>query len=280
MKKRSFDIKKEWLINEYVTKERTTTELAIELQTSTTVITYHMKKHGIQTRPSPKKGKVYGSYSKTNVDKDDAVRLYVEERKPMSFIASKYSVSQPTIKRILEDLGIRIRGSNETKKGVSNHRLIKLDNESIIKRYSDEFVSIKDISASHGVSRSVIKRILDECGVKTRTISEHASLRFGALNPNYKSDISDETRLERRDPYKAKRWKMAIKDRDDNECQCCGSKNKIEVHHIMPFAFYPEKRYDIRNGVCLCDQCHTAYHGETKLVNVNEATLLLFVSES
>jgi 5-methylcytosine-specific restriction endonuclease McrA len=214
------------------------------------------------------------------VDVDDAVNLYVNEKKSMDFIADKYSTSQPTIKRILTERGVRIRGSNETKKGVSNHRLIRLDNDIIINRYSSEFISMNELSKDFGVSGSVIKRILDECGVKTRTISEHAAARFGSLNPNYKSDISDETRLERRDPYKAKRWKMAIKDRDDNECQCCGSKNKIEVHHIMPFAFYPEKRYDIRNGVCLCDQCHTAYHGETKLVNVNEATLLLFVSES
>ena len=280
MTKRKFNITKEWLICEYVEKRRTATDMARDLDTSATVIVYHMKKHGIQIRKSPKKGKKYGSYSITNVDVDDAVNLYVNEKKPMAFIADKYSTSQPTIKRILTERGVRIRGSNETKKGVSNHRLIRLDNDIIINRYSSEFISMNELAKDCGVSGSVIKRILDECGVKTRTISEHAAVRFGSLNPNYKSDISDEERLERRDPYKTKIWKTKVKERDRSSCQCCGSFKKIEVHHVLPFRYYPEKSYDQNNGICLCNQCHTEYHGETRLNNVNEATLMLFIASS
>jgi len=59
-----------------------------------------------------------------------------------------------------------------------------------------------------------------------------------------------------------KRWKRAVLNRDDNACTRCGVKKtwdryvRLEVHHIKPFATFPERRFDVDNGITLCKKCH------------------------
>lgn len=58
----------------------------------------------------------------------------------------------------------------------------------------------------------------------------------------------------------SRKWLRLVKNRDNNECQCCGSKDKIRVHHIKNFADNKEKRLDINNGIVLCEDCHIDFH--------------------
>lgn len=63
--------------------------------------------------------------------------------------------------------------------------------------------------------------------------------------------------------YKA--WRKAVYDRDDYTCQMCGARGvKLNAHHIFPYAYFPEKRYDIKNGITLCIPCHQKWHKENK----------------
>lgn len=43
-------------------------------------------------------------------------------------------------------------------------------------------------------------------------------------------------------------------------CEDCGSKEHLEAHHILGWAYYPRGRADIKNGECLCHKCHTKQH--------------------
>ncbi len=53
-----------------------------------------------------------------------------------------------------------------------------------------------------------------------------------------------------------KEWRKQVLERDKGVCQICLNKpNKIQVHHIIPRQV-KELRYDIKNGVCLCFNCH------------------------
>ncbi len=65
-----------------------------------------------------------------------------------------------------------------------------------------------------------------------------------------------------RKSLKALEWRMAVYERDGFKCQCCSKVGGIlNAHHILAWAKYPDKRYDIDNGVTLCKECHHKVHG-------------------
>lgn len=58
-----------------------------------------------------------------------------------------------------------------------------------------------------------------------------------------------------------KLWRDAVYARDEYTCQYCGQVGgKLNAHHILPYASYPELRTSIENGVTLCVKCHKAVH--------------------
>ena len=57
-------------------------------------------------------------------------------------------------------------------------------------------------------------------------------------------------------------WRDAVRTRDKFTCQRCGSKKRIVAHHIFGFMDYPYVRYDLENGISLCQECHKIVHRE------------------
>src|SRR5271157_163490 len=51
-------------------------------------------------------------------------------------------------------------------------------------------------------------------------------------------------------------WTAAVKKRDNYACQHCGTKSKLEAHHIKDWENFPEFRFDVDNGLTLCKSCH------------------------
>jgi 5-methylcytosine-specific restriction endonuclease McrA len=101
-------------------------------------------------------------------------------------------------------------------------------------------------------------------------------------SPETRQKISDRTReraargdachsfkdgklAERRDarfsqPYK--RWRYDVFARDGFTCQKCGDDRggNLHAHHIKSFADFPDLRFDVANGITLCEICHKAEH--------------------
>lgn len=46
-------------------------------------------------------------------------------------------------------------------------------------------------------------------------------------------------------------------------CAACGSRRRLEVHHIRPFHLYPELELDVENFITLCEgdgcNCHITF---------------------
>ena len=54
-------------------------------------------------------------------------------------------------------------------------------------------------------------------------------------------------------------WRIKV-IRRDKRCVICGSiKNRV-AHHLNHASYFPEQRYDVENGVCLCRDCHIQFH--------------------
>ena len=52
-------------------------------------------------------------------------------------------------------------------------------------------------------------------------------------------------------------WVINVLERDNHTCQCCSSKINLQAHHIKPYAKHKELRTDVRNGITLCECCHS-----------------------
>jgi 5-methylcytosine-specific restriction endonuclease McrA len=60
-----------------------------------------------------------------------------------------------------------------------------------------------------------------------------------------------------RDSPAYRRFRQAVLVRDGHRCQACGASGVLlDVHHRLPWASYPEARYDPRHAVVLCRPCH------------------------
>lgn len=54
-----------------------------------------------------------------------------------------------------------------------------------------------------------------------------------------------------------KDWRKAVFERDNYTCVMCGKRGVyIQAHHIKPFKYFENMRYQIDNGQTLCIDCH------------------------
>lgn len=60
-----------------------------------------------------------------------------------------------------------------------------------------------------------------------------------------------------------KNWRTNVYKRDKFKCVACGSKFKINAHHLDGWHWSLHNRYDVANGVTLCggpNGCHKRFH--------------------
>ena len=77
-----------------------------------------------------------------------------------------------------------------------------------------------------------------------------------------KGKTSENKKIRESLPYK--KWRLSVFERDGYKCIECGDSNyegrgktlELNADHILPFALYPEFRFDINNGRTLCKECH------------------------
>ena len=100
-----------------------------------------------------------------------------------------------------------------------------------------------------------------DCGKRLADYQSKRCLRCRGLNQcqekhfNWKGGISKNSHSN--DEPKYKQWRSDIFQRDNWTCQTCGLKGKkLVAHHIKSWAKFPELRYEIENGITLCEECH------------------------
>ena len=58
-------------------------------------------------------------------------------------------------------------------------------------------------------------------------------------------------------------WRASV-IRRDKRCVVCNTLQGRQAHHKNSATYFPDERYDIENGVCLCLKCHTDFHTNFK----------------
>lgn len=66
--------------------------------------------------------------------------------------------------------------------------------------------------------------------------------------------------------YQLRKWSVLVRRRD-GVCMICGSRERLEAHHINSKSYFPEQAYDLENGIALCGdnkrtghRCHDTFH--------------------
>ena len=61
-----------------------------------------------------------------------------------------------------------------------------------------------------------------------------------------------------------KEWRFNVMKRDGFRCVTCGSANNLVAHHVVKWsdtAIGDPLRFDVKNGITLCHDCHLKEHG-------------------
>ena len=62
-----------------------------------------------------------------------------------------------------------------------------------------------------------------------------------------------------------KEWRVAVFSRDGFACQiCCVTGGDLNAHHIKSYKTHPKERFNIENGIVLCESCHRGVHKKIK----------------
>lgn len=140
--------------------------------------------------------------------------------------------------------------------------------------YEDKFRSANEIAKQFGITEAGILYWLRKHNIPRREMlniraKKHWVLsgeqngmygRTGDKSPNWKNGCTPD----RQSFYISKEWKKAcsaVYKRDKAQCQKCGSKDNLHVHHIVTFA-NKELRADIDNLILLCAKCHRFVHSK------------------
>lgn len=83
-------------------------------------------------------------------------------------------------------------------------------------------------------------------------------------NHRYNKNKTDEERINGRLYLDYINFIRNVLKRDKYTCYCCKKSSKesikLNVHHINSYDWCIEERTDIRNGICLCENCHKNFH--------------------
>lgn len=113
-------------------------------------------------------------------------------------------------------------------------------------RQHESLINWGDFQQGHGCMRC---RDLDRAGVDTRK-----TVPSGEQHWNWNPDA------EERDSAEYDKWVQIIWARDNFTCQKCKARKQLNAHHIRNYASYAEGRFDVDNGITLCELCHERFH--------------------
>ena len=78
---------------------------------------------------------------------------------------------------------------------------------------------------------------------------------------NWKGGTQEPENVAFRKTYDLKKWHKDVFHRDNYTCQCCHTRGgRLNAHHLDGYNWCVEKRTNVDNGVCLCEDCHMLFH--------------------
>ena len=188
-----------------------------------------------------------------------------------------------------EEIKEKIKETNLKKYGFENpNSNIDVRNKTI--QTNLEKYGVENVFASEEIKQKIKETNLEKYGVEVPTQNPdifakcvstclerygvpyygafYSSEHKGELSPTWKGGF-EYHRVER-STYEYRDWRKQVFDRDLYTCQCFGYRNgiglekvrELNAHHIKNWKNNEDLRYDVDNGITLCEKCHTAFHSK------------------
>lgn len=147
----------------------------------------------------------------------------------------------------------RVKEKKSTKGRVSTFKGRKHSTEAKLK--------IGMASAGRESKTKGIPRSAETKGKVSKSKRESSLTPRGENCHSYKDGM---VQVRRGDRFSAqyKQWRYDVFTRDGFACTACGDSKggNLCAHHIKSFADHTDLRFDVSNGITLCDTCHKAIH--------------------
>lgn len=122
-------------------------------------------------------------------------------------------------------------------------------------------------------AETIAKRVVARKNYKHSQITKN---KIGKANRK-KIHKTDESVIWRK-RVEFKLWRESVYTRDNWTCQKCKIRGKLlHPHHIKNFAEAIELRFDIDNGITLCQDCHKQFHKTYGQRNNNKDQITQFI---
>ena len=83
-------------------------------------------------------------------------------------------------------------------------------------------------------------------------------VRVGKNHPKW---ITDRNKVKSRARPEMTQWRNFVFTRDNFTCKYCQKiGGKLEAHHKAPYSKFPKLRWELDNGITLCESCHKSLH--------------------
>lgn len=216
-------------LEQYLSEGKSVDEIRAMYNCSRNAVYRLMRKHNLTINYSP-------DYKQYDSSKDELIcSMYLDGISPVN-IAKEVGLSRHTVMNHLKHCKIPLRTMSEAQWNCMNKKFPKdlQDYDKVYDLYITQKVSKEDLGKKYNVDPSTIDRILRDFNIPIRNNSEaKIGHKVGELHPNWQGGITPlYARL--RQAFQVQ-LEPLTKERDNNTCQICGSKENLCVHHKRPF---------------------------------------------
>lgn len=219
---------KEWLIEQYISLRKTTTQIQKELNCSNCAIVTALRRNGISIRPKSERSIIHQLLNNEQWLKEQ----YLSMKKTTVQIAKETGCVVSTVYVALVRFDIPKRSRKEARKGI---------------KFSDSHLT--------NIRKNNIKM------AKFHSGKNHWNWQGG------KTTETEKQRSKIKGSPEYRNWRKSVLEHDGYKCQSCGVSKNLHVHHKLSQSMFSHLRFDVDNGITLCSNCHFKLHSLENRVN-------------
>lgn len=219
---RKIVLDKELLIYKYTVENKTKAEIAKELGVSHSVVWKNFKEYGIPTKPAYKE----------LIDKTVLIELYLVQKFSIRKISSILKVDSNQVRKSLKAHNIPRRNKSWKSPATKNGREVPCNT-------CGKLVYRKN----YKLNKFTVFFCSWKCAKEYQSLHRDNSLPEG---------------WRRFREYR--KWRNDVLNRDERTCKLCGSNKRLVAHHIIEAQDDMSLKYEVSNGITLCQICHIEIH--------------------